>query len=124
MDSERKIQGTHELVSRYGLILTAHADEEARETQGALSDYARAKEEAEMKCDLCTKGNIERKRLTRNYKWHGKTIVIEDVPALVCDRCGDILIREETVKAIDGLLMNEAQPREYAPIYRFPAKVA
>lgn len=86
-------------------------------------DYAGAKEEAGMKCDLC-EGEYREKTVTRNYKWHSKTIVIEDVPALVCDRCGDILIREETVKAIDELLKKDTQPREYAPIYRFPAKVA
>ena len=76
-----------------------------------------------MKCDLC-EGEYKEKTVTRNYKWHGKTIVIEDVPALVCDRCGDILIREEVIKAIDEILRKEAQPNEYAPIYRFPTKVS
>jgi YgiT-type zinc finger domain-containing protein len=85
--------------------------------------YAEAKEERKMKCDLCD-GEYREKTVVRNYKWCGKTIVIEDVPALVCDRCGDTLIREETVAAIDELLKKEAAPREYAPVYRFPAKVA
>ncbi len=51
-----------------------------------------------MKCDLC-EGEYREKTVTRNYKWHGKITVIEDVPALVCDHCGDVLIREETIKA-------------------------
>jgi len=76
-----------------------------------------------MKCDLC-EGEYQEKSVVRNYKWRGKTIVVEDVPALVCDRCGDTLIREETIAAIDELLKEEAEPREYAPVYRFPMKVA
>jgi len=76
-----------------------------------------------MKCDLC-EGEYRKKVVTRNYRWYGKTIVIEDVPALVCDCCGDTLIREETVTAIDELLKKQAEPQEYAPVYRFPTKVA
>lgn len=76
-----------------------------------------------MKCDLCD-GEYREKAVVRNCKWHGKTIVIEDVPALVCDRCGDTLIREATVAAIDELLRKDAEPQEYAPVYRFPSKVA
>ena len=76
-----------------------------------------------MKCDLC-EGEYRKKVVTRNYRWYGKTIVIEDVPALVCDGCGDTLIREETVTAIDELLKKQAEPQEYAPVYRFPTKVA
>ncbi|MDO8690409.1 MAG: YgiT-type zinc finger protein [Dehalococcoidia bacterium] len=51
------------------------------------------------------------------------TIVVEDVPALVCERCGDILIREQTVAAIDELLERKPEPRDYAPVYRLPATV-
>lgn len=76
-----------------------------------------------MKCDLC-EGEYREKVVIRNYRWHGKTIVVEDVPALVCDRCGDTLIQEETIAAIDELLKKEAEPQQYAPVYRFPTKVA
>jgi len=76
-----------------------------------------------MKCDLCD-GEYQEKAVVRNYKWCGKTVVIEDVPALVCNRCGDTLIREESIAAIDDLLKKEVEPQEYAPVYRFPTKVA
>ena len=76
-----------------------------------------------MKCDLCS-GEYREKRVVRNYKWRGKTVVVADVPALVCDRCGDTLLTEDTVGAIDELLKREAKPQEYAPVYRFPSKVA
>jgi len=76
-----------------------------------------------MKCDLC-EGQYLDKLVVRNYKRRGKTIIVEAVPALVCDRCGDTLIREETVAALDALLSKDAKPRKYAPVYRFRAKVA
>jgi YgiT-type zinc finger domain-containing protein len=76
-----------------------------------------------MKCDLCD-GEYMEKVVARNYKWRGRTVVIEDVPVLVCNRCGDTLIREGTIAAIEELLGKEVQPQEYAPIYHFPAKVA
>jgi HTH-type transcriptional regulator/antitoxin MqsA len=85
--------------------------------------YAKRKEEQELKCDLC-EGEYEEKVVVRSYRWHGKTIVVEDVPALVCDRCGDTLIKEETVATIDELLRREVEPLQYAPVYRFPTKVA
>lgn len=76
-----------------------------------------------MKCDLCN-GEYQEKKVSRNYKWHGKTVVVEDVPALVCNRCGDTLIRDETSAAIDELLSKAAKPKEFAPLYRFKHKVA
>ena len=85
--------------------------------------YAEAEEERKMKCDLCD-GEYREKTVVRNYKWRGKTIVVEDVPALVCERCGDTLIQEETIAAIDELLRKKAEPRGYAPVFRFPTKVA
>jgi YgiT-type zinc finger domain-containing protein len=76
-----------------------------------------------MKCDLC-RGEYREKLVTRSYTFKGRTVVVEGVPALVCDQCGDILIREETVAAIDDLLERGQGPQGYAPVYRFPARVA
>lgn len=76
-----------------------------------------------MKCDLC-EGEYRETTVVRNYRWRGQTVVVEDVPALVCDRCGDTLIREETIATIDELLDQQMEPQKYVPVYRFPAKVA
>ncbi len=85
--------------------------------------YSKGKGNEEMKCDLCD-GEYRKRLVTRNYRWGGKTVVVEDVPTLVCDRCGDALVREETIAAIDELLDKQTEPKKYAPVYRFPAKVA
>ena len=75
-----------------------------------------------MKCDLCD-GEYQEELVTRSYAIGEKTVVVQGVPALICNRCGDILIRDETATVIDDLLANSPEPEEYAPVYRFPAKV-
>lgn len=76
-----------------------------------------------MKCDLCS-GQYQEKPITRSYVHKGRPVVVDGAPALVCDRCGDVLIREEVVAAIEEILEKGLEPQEYAPVYRFPAKVA
>ena len=76
-----------------------------------------------MKCDLC-EGEYREKLITRSYVHNGRPVVVDGVPALMCDRCGDVLIREEVVATIEEILERGLEPQEYAPVYRFPAKVA
>jgi len=72
-----------------------------------------------MKCDLC-QGEYREKLISRSYRHRSKTVLVEDVPALVCDRCGDILLTEETASRIHLLL--EGDPDGAAPLYRFPQR--
>jgi hypothetical protein len=48
-------------------------------------------------------------------------VVVENVPALVCERCGDELVEESTAHAVERLLA--AKPYATAPLYRFPEKL-
>ncbi len=68
-----------------------------------------------MKCDLCG-GEYKEKRISQSYNRFSKTVVVENIPALVCDRCGDILLSEETVEAIQDALKKE--PQGSVPLYR------
>lgn len=70
-----------------------------------------------MKCDLCH-GEYRKKQITRSYNRRGSTVVIDDIPALVCDQCGDVLLKETTVRAIQELLGKD--PTDTAPLYHFP----
>lgn len=76
-----------------------------------------------MKCDLCA-GEYRKKLVTRSYHGKGRTAVVHGVPALVCDRCGDMLIRAEVAAVIDELLDKEPEPEDYAPVYCFPSQKA
>lgn len=78
-------------------------------------------EGAKMKCDLCSGQYVEKKTVLSLQK-SGQTVVVEDVPALVCDLCGDRLYSESTFRRVHELL--EKEPGDAAPLYRFPSETA
>lgn len=70
-----------------------------------------------MKCDLC-QGHYAEKTIVLSFQRRGKSLVVENVPALVCDLCGDELLSPTTLRKIEELL--EEEPQATAPLYRFP----
>lgn len=40
-------------------------------------------------CYFCKKGILEDKRVTVDFRWGSKLIIIEEVPAKVCNECGE-----------------------------------
>ena len=40
-------------------------------------------------CYFCRKGILEDKRVTVDFRWGNKLIVIEEVPAKICNECGE-----------------------------------
>ncbi len=40
-------------------------------------------------CYFCGKGLLEEKRVTVDFRWGNRLIVIEDVPAKICNECGE-----------------------------------
>ena len=45
--------------------------------------------------------------------------VFESVPAEVCDVCSDILLAPETIRHIEKLLSDRAEPCKHAPVYTY-----
>ena len=76
-----------------------------------------------MKCQICD-GEYEECLIARAYRRDGKVIVVDDVPAEVCNQCGDILLRPETVELIQDALANAEQAEEFAPVVHLPRRVA
>ena len=74
-----------------------------------------------MKCDQCQEQYVE-KTIVLSFQREGNSVVVEDVPAVVCDICGDTLLSESTVRKVEALL--EQEPEDTAPLYRFPQKFA
>ena len=73
-----------------------------------------------MKCKLC-RGDYRESPVVLSFQRAGQTVVVENVPALVCERCGDELVEESTAHAVERLLA--AKPYATAPLYRFPEKL-
>ena len=73
-------------------------------------------------CTLCHSGTYREKRVVFKSKRDGRLMVVEDVPARVCDTCGDEIISLDTALEIERVL--EGEPAYSSPIYRFPAEAA
>lgn len=57
-----------------------------------------------MKCSLCKRGERKGETVTLTLERGTTTLVIKDVPAHVCDQCGDEVFSEETtIRTFDML---------------------
>ena len=57
-----------------------------------------------MLCPLC-KGNMEKGAVNLPYRLSGKKLVVMvDVPALVCEQCGDEYIEIDVVRKVEKVL--------------------
>ncbi len=56
-----------------------------------------------MECYHC-KGELERGTTSYTVNRHGYHFIVDDVPAWICQQCGEALFEEETVEAIQQLV--------------------
>lgn len=79
-----------------------------------------------MKCNLkgCP-GHYEEKLIAETYATkEGQLVVVADIPALVCDVCGDSLIGPGILDTIRKLMAKAGESAEFAPVVRLPQKAA
>ena len=74
------------------------------------------------KCTLCSEGQYLDKHIVFSCRRGDRLVVIEGVPTLVCDVCGDRIITEDTAREIERVATGT--PIDSAPLYHFPPKVA
>jgi len=71
-----------------------------------------------MKCDLC--GGIYKKELmSYTLLYEGKRIIVENVPAYVCQRCGEKLFEPDIVEKLQNVIWGKkkAQREIKTPFY-------
>ena len=73
-------------------------------------------------CTLCHEGVYQEKLVVFSSRRADRLVIVEDVPAMVCDICGDRIITDETALEIERVAAGE--PHYSGPIHRFPRKVA
>lgn len=75
-----------------------------------------------MKCAICG-GNVEKKTTKLELWVDGKLLVIEDVPAKVCENCGENYFSAKVSKQIDKLLESKlkALRKLEVPVFSFKA---
>ena len=74
------------------------------------------------KCTLCHEGVYQDKPVVFCARRGDSLLVVEDVPALVCDTCGDEIFTEKAARGIERAA--EGEPAYSLPIYRFPEETA
>ena len=73
-----------------------------------------------MKCTIAgCPGTYEGRTVVHTVKRRGEVIVIDHVPAEVCNVCGDVLLTPETVRRIEALLSATPPPLRTVPLYEF-----
>jgi YgiT-type zinc finger domain-containing protein len=73
-----------------------------------------------MRCPFC-KGDTEQQLIRYVQEYDGQVVIVENVPALVCDQCGETLFRPEIVEKLQRIVWGETpQTREVkVPFYDF-----
>ena len=64
----------------------------------------------------------EEQKILHTVRHDGKVIVIENVPAEVCDTCGDILLSGDTIRRLERILSDNdlsKKPPKQAPVYSY-----
>lgn len=64
-------------------------------------------------------GGYERRKVVHTVRHEGRLIVINHVPAEVCEACGDVLFEPQTVRHIEHMLESLEQPHQTVPLYEY-----
>ncbi len=73
-----------------------------------------------MKCSIqgCP-GQYEPDFVSHTVRVHGELVVVDHVPAEVCDLCGDTLLTPDTVRHLEQLLKERKPSGRTAPLYEY-----
>jgi len=70
------------------------------------------------KCPLCG-GAMTESLTTHPQEYGGRIILLENLPVLSCNQCGEILIKPDILERIQRLAWSESEPQrtEAVPVY-------
>ena len=62
------------------------------------------------KCDVCGSVGFHPQRVQHVFDVEGQMVMVENIPARVCDRCGDETFDRETAEHVRRIVHGEAHP--------------
>lgn len=62
------------------------------------------------KCHVCGSTNAREELVSEIFQIEGKTVLVEKIPAQVCERCGEEIFSKETVEKVRLLVYGRAKP--------------
>ena len=77
-----------------------------------------------MACDVCG-GRVVEGEVAYTVELHGKFVVVENVPAKVCGRCGENLFSPDTVERLQKTAWEQKNPVRImeTPVFNFANSV-
>jgi YgiT-type zinc finger domain-containing protein len=60
------------------------------------------------RCYFC-QGTVKSERITHIHRWKGQVIILEDVPADVCQQCGEVYFAPNVLQAMDRIAEHKQQ---------------
>ncbi len=75
-------------------------------------------------CSFC-QGQVTERLIEHEYRWQGELVVFEQVPAGVCQQCGEVYFTVDTVKALEQTVLSKAKPKRtiQVPVFEYPELV-
>lgn len=74
---------------------------------------------ADFRCHVCGGERARRDLVSEVFTIEGRRVLVEDIPADVCERCGEASFSRETVERVRQLVHGAAQPVRTVPLEVF-----
>lgn len=87
-------------------------DEKGETMKSTKSAVAKNSPEVGETCYFCMRGVVEEKSVTVDFRWGDKLVIIENVPAKVCNECGERYYAAKVVRQMEQLVKQERKERE------------
>ena len=71
------------------------------------------------KCEVCGNTVFHQETVDEFFRTGGDAILVEQVPAQVCDRCGEASFSRETVEKVRRMVQEHSQPARRIEVETF-----
>jgi len=75
-------------------------------------------------CVVCPEGHLEVSTFTKTMERNGTTLVVKEVPALVCDTCGDVNYTESIGRRLQNMMATAVTAGMDTAVRTFERKTA
>jgi len=71
------------------------------------------------KCEVCGNTVFHQEYVDEFFRIGGDTMLVEHVPAQVCDRCGKATLSQDTVEKVRKIVQEHSQPMHKVEVETF-----
>ena len=71
------------------------------------------------KCEVCGNVVFHQETVNEFFRVDGDTMLVEHVPAQVCDRCGEATFDRDTVEKVRRMVQEHSQPTRRVEVEAF-----